>query len=77
MVNLSFKNRGKIREINHGDIVWIMKGIKYWHGLAPDNALTHIAIAESLNGSPVEWMEHVSDDQYKNNFSYRYIRREK
>lgn len=56
---------GEIREMNQGDIVWIPEGVKHWHGATPDNAMTHIAIAESLNGSPVEWMEHVSDDQYK------------
>src|SRR5271170_5840832 len=56
---------GEIRTINQGDIVWIPEGVKHWHGATPDNAMTHIAIAESLNGSPVEWMEYVSDDQYK------------
>jgi quercetin dioxygenase-like cupin family protein len=56
---------GEIRQMNQGDIVWIPEGVKHWHGATPDNAMTHIAIAESLNGSPVEWMEHVSDEQYK------------
>lgn len=27
--------------------------------------MTHIAIAESLNGSPVDWMEKVTDEQYQ------------
>lgn len=56
---------GEIRHMNQGDIVWIPEGVKHWHGATPDNAMTHIAIAESLNGTPVEWLEHVSDDQYK------------
>ena len=27
--------------------------------------MTHIAIQEALNGSPVHWMEMVSDEQYR------------
>jgi hypothetical protein len=26
--------------------------------------MSHIAIQEALNGSPVDWMEKVSDEQY-------------
>ncbi|PKX83633.1 germin [Pectobacterium peruviense] len=55
---------GEIQEINQGDIVWIPEGVKHWHGATPQTAMTHIAIAESLNGSPVEWLEKVSDEQY-------------
>lgn len=53
--------------MNQGDIIFIPEGVKHWHGATPDNAMTHIAIAESLNGSPVEWLEKVTDEQYKNN----------
>ena len=55
----------EIQVINVGDIVWIPEGVKHWHGATPDTAMTHIAIAESLNGSPVEWMEKVTDEQYQ------------
>ncbi|WP_186371663.1 cupin domain-containing protein [Yersinia alsatica] len=55
----------EIKEMNQGDIVWIPEGVKHWHGATPDTAMTHIAIAESLNGSPVEWLEKVSDEQYQ------------
>ncbi|AHY08105.1 (R)-mandelonitrile lyase [Serratia plymuthica] len=54
-----------IQEMNQGDIVWIPEGVKHWHGATPETAMTHIAIAESLNGSPVDWMEKVSDEQYR------------
>lgn len=54
-----------MQEINQGDIVWIPHGVKHWHGATATTAMTHIAIAESLNGSPVEWMEKVSDEQYQ------------
>jgi quercetin dioxygenase-like cupin family protein len=54
-----------IQVMNTGDIVWIPENVKHWHGATPDNAMTHIAIAESLNGSPVDWLEQVSDRQYQ------------
>ncbi|WP_406627899.1 cupin domain-containing protein [Pectobacterium carotovorum] len=57
---------GDIQEINQGDIVWIPEGVKHWHGATTQTAMTHIAIAESLNGSPVDWLEKVSDEQYGN-----------
>lgn len=55
----------EIVEMNQGDIVWIPPEVKHWHGATPDTAMTHIAIAEAQDGSPVEWMEKVSDSQYK------------
>jgi quercetin dioxygenase-like cupin family protein len=55
---------GAIEEIRPGDVIWFAPGEKHWHGAAPATAMTHIAIQEKLNGSPVEWMEQVSDEQY-------------
>lgn len=55
----------EVQEMNQGDIIWIPENVKHWHGATPDSAMTHMAIAESLNGSPVEWMEKVSNEQYK------------
>jgi quercetin dioxygenase-like cupin family protein len=55
---------GPIEEIRPGDIVWFAPGEKHWHGAAPTTAMSHIAIQEKLNGSPVDWMEKVSDAQY-------------
>jgi quercetin dioxygenase-like cupin family protein len=57
---------GPVDEIRPGDVVWIPPGVKHWHGAAPTTAMTHIAIQEALNGSPVDWMEHVSHEQYHN-----------
>ncbi|MCE9903334.1 (R)-mandelonitrile lyase [Hafnia paralvei] len=54
-----------VQEINPGDIVWIPEGVKHWHGATAETAMTHIATAESLNGSVVDWMEHVTDEQYR------------
>ena|ERR1051326_2504177 len=53
-----------IDEIRQGDVVWIPPGQKHWHGAAPANSMTHIAIAEQLEGKSVDWMEKVSDAQY-------------
>jgi quercetin dioxygenase-like cupin family protein len=53
-----------IEEIRPGDVVWFPPGEKHWHGATPTNAMTHIAITESLDGKNVEWMEKVSDEQY-------------
>ena len=55
---------GPVEEIRPGDIVWFAPGEKHWHGATPTTAVTHIAIAEKLNGSPVDWMEKVTDEQY-------------
>lgn len=53
-----------IREIRAGDTVWFSPGEKHWHGAAPTTAMTHIAMQEALNGSPVDWLEKVTDEQY-------------
>lgn len=55
---------GPIEEIRPGDIVWIAPGEKHWHGATSTTAMTHIAIAEKLDGSAVDWMEKVTDDRY-------------
>jgi quercetin dioxygenase-like cupin family protein len=53
-----------VEEIRPGDIVWFAPGEKHWHGATSTTAMTHIAIAEKLNGNPVDWMEKVTDEQY-------------
>ena len=56
---------GPVEEIRPGDVVWIAPGEKHWHGASPTSGMTHIAIQEALNGKVVDWMEKVSDNQYK------------
>ena len=56
---------GAIEEIRPGDVIWFAASEKHWHGATPRTALTHIAIHEALNGKPVDWMEHVSEEQYR------------
>jgi len=55
---------GPMEEIRQGDIVWFAPGEKHWHGASPTTAMTHIAVAEMLDGKAVEWLEQVSDEQY-------------
>jgi quercetin dioxygenase-like cupin family protein len=55
---------GAIDEIRAGDVVWFEPGEKHWHGASPTTAMTHIAIAEMLDGKVVEWLEKVTDEQY-------------
>lgn len=55
---------GPIQEIRPGDVVWISPGEKHWHGAAPTTAVAHIALQEQLDGSMVQWMEKVTDQQY-------------
>jgi quercetin dioxygenase-like cupin family protein len=54
-----------IEEIRPGDVVRIAPGEKHWHGATADTAMTHIAVQEQQDGKVVEWMEKVSDKQYR------------
>jgi quercetin dioxygenase-like cupin family protein len=55
---------GPVEDIHAGDIVWFSPSEKHWHGAGPTTAMTHIAIAEALDGKVVDWMEKVTDAQY-------------
>jgi len=56
---------GPVEEIRPGDVIWFPPGEKHWHGATPTTAMTHIAIQEQLDGKTAEWMEQVSDEQYR------------
>src|SRR5258705_1797582 len=56
---------GVIEEIRAGDVIWCPPNHKHWHGATTATAMTHIAIQEALDGKNVNWMEHVSDEQYR------------
>lgn len=55
---------GGKEDIAPGDVVWIPPGEKHWHGATASTGMTHIAIAEALDGKTVDWLEQVSDAQY-------------
>ena len=56
---------GPVEELRPGDVVWFPPGLRHWHGATPTTAMTHLAIHEKLDGKAVEWLEHVSDDEYR------------
>jgi quercetin dioxygenase-like cupin family protein len=56
---------GPVEEIRPGDVVWIPPGEKHWHGATATTAMTHIAIVEHVEGKSADWMEKVSDEQYR------------
>jgi quercetin dioxygenase-like cupin family protein len=55
---------GPIEELRPGDVVWFAPGEKHWHGAGPTTGMTHIAVQEKLDGKAVDWLEHVTAEQY-------------
>jgi len=56
---------GPVQDIRPGDIVWIPPGVKHWHGATSANGMSRIAVSEALDGKAVEWMEQVTEEQYR------------
>ena len=56
---------GSVDEIRPGDVVWFAPGEKHWHGASPTTAMTHLAIQEAKDGKTADWLEKVSDEQYR------------
>jgi quercetin dioxygenase-like cupin family protein len=55
---------GEKQQMNTGDVIWTPPGVKHWHGATDSGGVTHIALQDSVDGRNVDWMEHVTDDQY-------------
>ena len=55
---------GEVREVRAGDTVWFEPGEKHWHGAGLTTAMSHIAVTEAENGSAVDWLEPVSDEDF-------------
>ena len=55
---------GPRREIRAGDVVWFAPGVKHWHGATATEAMTHIAVQDTVDGATVDWLEQVSDIEY-------------
>lgn len=55
---------GPVEEIRPGDVVWFEPNEKHWHGASANKAMSHIAIQEEVDGKAVDWLEHVTDEQY-------------
>ena len=58
------RESGPIETVGPGDVVSFAPGEWHWHGATALTAMSHLAIQEKLNGSPVDWMEQVTDAQY-------------
>jgi quercetin dioxygenase-like cupin family protein len=56
---------GEIFEIGAGDVVWFSPGEKHWHGAGPETAMTHLAVQEQQDGKAADWLEPVTDEQYR------------
>jgi len=54
-----------VQEIHPGDVVWCPPGVKHWHGASPQVAMTHLAVTGTVDGRNVDWLEKVSDEQYR------------
>ena len=54
-----------VQQIHEGDVVWIPPGVKHWHGATPAERMSHLAITEGLDGKLVDWLEKVTDEQYR------------
>lgn len=55
---------GPVVKIRPGDVVWCPPGEKHWHGATSTTGMTHIAVLEQLAGKTVDWLEHVTDEEY-------------
>ena len=55
---------GPVETVRPGDVVWFEPGEKHWHGATATTAMSHVAIQERRDGSPVDWLEPVSDADY-------------
>ncbi|HEY2083867.1 MAG TPA: cupin domain-containing protein [Verrucomicrobiae bacterium] len=56
---------GPVEEIRPGDVIWFSPGEKHWHGATPTTAMTHIAVHENFDGKAVDWLEKVTEQQYR------------
>ena len=56
--------KAAIEKICAGDVSWIGPGEKHWHGATLTTAITHVTTSETVEGQNVEWLEHVSEDEY-------------
>lgn len=55
---------GPKKDIRAGDVVSCPCDRRHWHGATATTAMSHIAIQESKGGTPVTWMEKVTDAIY-------------
>lgn len=55
----------RVHELRPGDTVMIPPGVKHWHGSAPGQLFSHLALSENDDdGKGADWLEPVSDADY-------------
>jgi quercetin dioxygenase-like cupin family protein len=59
------RDGGPIEAIHPGDVIWFPPGEKHWHGATATTAMSHIAIQEKQDGKYVDWLNHVTDEEYE------------
>ncbi len=61
-----YQEEGKpAQAIQEGDVVKIKPNMKHWHGAAPDSWLAHIAVITNPQKGDAEWLEPITDEEYK------------
>ena len=56
---------GRVEEVLPGDTVWFEPNERHWHGAAPGNLMSHLAVQQcDASGSAATWAEHVTDAEY-------------
>ena len=60
------RENGPVELVRPGDVVWFEPDEKHWHGASATTAMMHIAIQEKRDGKAVDWLEPVSDQDYRN-----------
>lgn len=56
---------GNVQILHKGDVVRIAPDVEHWHGAAPDSWFTHISVETNLPGNATDWLEPVTDQEYK------------
>ena len=59
--------QGKVRVIEQGDVIWCPPDVKHWHGASPTSSMTHLVVTGKNNGQSVQWLEKVTNEQYRIN----------
>lgn len=57
----------KVSVLKKGDVVICPKGVKHFHGAAPDQRMVQMTVTGyDEKGRNVQWLEEVTDEQYLN-----------
>lgn len=58
---------GPVRQLRAGDTVVAGPAEQHWHGAAPDQLMSHVAISggDPATGGQTVWADHVTDEDYR------------